>query len=202
VELERIDRGLFRWTAPHPDWSPAAHPGSTSDWPRDVGCVLYEGAQATVFIDPLLPPDREPFLHELDERVRRRERPVAILTTIGFHRRSRDELARRYDASTSRAKASLPEGVDSYPLRRAGETVFWLPAARTLVPGDRILGHEDGGLRLCPASWLGYLKRPPTIGELKRALRPLLELPIERVLVSHGEPVLTGGQKALAQALS
>jgi hypothetical protein len=32
-------------------------------------------------------------------------------------------------------------------------------------------------------------------------IRPLLDLPIETVLVSHGEPVLGGGRKALARAL-
>jgi hypothetical protein len=33
-------------------------------------------------------------------------------------------------------------------------------------------------------------------------MRPLLELPIERVLVSHGEPVLHDGRAALARALT
>ena len=32
-------------------------------------------------------------------------------------------------------------------------------------------------------------------------LRPLLELPVERVLVTHGEPVLEDGHEALAKAL-
>ena len=34
-----------------------------------------------------------------------------------------------------------------------------------------------------------------------RALRPALALPIERVLVSHGEPVLSGGRAALATSV-
>jgi hypothetical protein len=37
--------------------------------------------------------------------------------------------------------------------------------------------------------------------KLAASLRPLLELPVERVLVSHGEPVLRGGLEALAAAL-
>jgi hypothetical protein len=37
--------------------------------------------------------------------------------------------------------------------------------------------------------------------ELSQRLRPLLDLPIERVLVSHGQPVLHGGAQALATAL-
>jgi hypothetical protein len=32
-------------------------------------------------------------------------------------------------------------------------------------------------------------------------LRPLLDLPVEMVLVSHGEPVLRDGRNALARAL-
>ena len=79
--------------------------------------------------------------------------------------------------------------------------MFWLPEHRTLVPGDRIMGAPSGGLRLCPESWLGYLPSGIGISELRRTLRPLLELPIERVLVSHGEPVLHGGRRALAAAL-
>jgi hypothetical protein len=37
---------------------------------------------------------------------------------------------------------------------------------------------------------------------LAELLSPLLELPIERVLVSHGEPVLHYGRAALALALA
>jgi hypothetical protein len=47
-----------------------------------------------------------------------------------------------------------------------------------------------------------YLRTPLTGVELKDRLRGLLELPIERVLVSHGEPVLGGGAEALARLLA
>jgi hypothetical protein len=32
-------------------------------------------------------------------------------------------------------------------------------------------------------------------------MRPLLDLPAERVLVSHGVPILSGGKQALTAAL-
>ena len=35
----------------------------------------------------------------------------------------------------------------------------------------------------------------------RRELEPVLDLPIELVLVSHGEPVFAGGREALARAL-
>jgi len=38
--------------------------------------------------------------------------------------------------------------------------------------------------------------------DLREALAPLLELPVDRVLVSHGEPVLENGREAIARALA
>jgi hypothetical protein len=200
-ELREFGAGLWRWTAPHPGWVANAAPESPADWPEEVGCVLCDARDATVLIDPLLPPEGEGFLARLDDHVRARGLPVVILTTIKFHRRSRDELAKRYSARTSRAERALPAGVESRPIRGAGETMFWLPAHRALVPGDRIMGAAGGGLRLCPESWLRYLSSGISIPELAARLRPLLDLPVESVLVSHGEPVTTDGRAALAAAL-
>jgi hypothetical protein len=200
--LREIRPGLWRWTAPHPEWRANARIESPADWPREVGCVLSHLPAGTMLIDPLVPPERDAFLQELDRRVREGERPVSVVTTIGFHRRSREELAERYDASTSRARRALPGGVEPLPIRGAGETMLWLPDHAALVPGDRIIGAPGGGLRLCPESWLGYLSSGMTLSTLRERLRPLLELPIARVLVSHGEPVLSDGRGALADALA
>ena len=190
ASLEEIEPGLWRWSAHHPEWRPNAAPDSAADWPQSVGSVLCDAADATVLIDPLVPPGDKRLLGALDEHVGRRGRPVAVLNTIGFHRRSRDQLVERYGATTSRAKRNLPAGIESFPIRGAGETIFWLAEHRALVPGDRILGAPGGRLRLCPESWLRYLGSGMTLPALAKALRPLLDLEIERVLVSHGEPVL------------
>jgi hypothetical protein len=196
--MEEIAPGLWRWTAPHPDWAPGAEPDSPDDWDPYVGSVFYEDRDAAVFIDPLLPGDQDWFWRWADERVAGRS--AVVLTTLGPHRRSREQVAQRYAASTSRAKRNLPSGVESIVLRGAGETMFWLPKHRTLVPGDRILGAPDGGLRLCPESWLYWVRVDRD--ELRTLLKPLLDLPIERVLVSHGEPVLSTGAEALRRCLS
>jgi len=125
-----------------------------------------------------------------------------VLTTIRFHRRSRDQVVQRFSATTSRAKASLPEGVETVAIRRAGETMVWLPGPGALVPGDRLLGDDRGGLGMCPPGWLRYLKPGLSYDELREALRPLLDLPVEMVLVSHGKPVLRNGRAAIERALS
>ena len=192
--------GLWRWSAPHPDWRAGAAPGSSSDWPRDVGCLLLESAGAAVFIDALLDERDTALWRWADERAS--GRPVPALTTIGFHRRSRDALVARYGASRSRARANLPSGVRALPLPGSGETLFWLERHRALVAGDRIVGADGGRLCMCPESWLRSQPSGITLDGLRELLLPVLELPIEIVLVSHGEPVLAGGRDALAAALS
>ena len=179
---------------------PGREAGQLDDWDPLVGSVLYETpAGVVVLIDPLLPSvEREQFLQWLDARVA--GRPVSILTTIQWHRRDREELAERYRANSSRVWNYLPPGVEQRPLYRAGEILFWLPAAVALVAGDRLIGDGAGGVRVCPQSWLQDV--PANRAEVAGLLRPLLVLPIERVLVSHGEPVLRRGHAALEQAIS
>jgi hypothetical protein len=200
VDVAEIAPGLYRWTARHPSWRPGAAPGSPGDWPPEVGCVAYLAPDALVTIDPLLPGEELAFWNWLDALAAQRDR-VAAVTTLKWHRRDRDRLVERYGASTSRAARALPQGVEAIPIPGAGETMFWLEEHGALVPGDRLLGDGHGGLRICPESWLSYLPRPLSVEELGRLLRPLLELPIEAVLVSHGEPVLSDAHRALARAL-
>jgi len=200
--IQQLRPGLHRWTAVHPDAEPVPTTGSPDDWGPDVASIAYEAPDALLLVDPLVPGDRSELLEELDSLVARHGQPVVIVTTLQFHRRSRDELAHRYDASTSRARKNLPRDVETVVIQNAGETMVWLPKVRALIPGDRLLGDDErGGVRLCPDSWLRYLPSGMRRAELREALRPLLELPVELVLVSHGEPVLEGGREAIAKAL-
>ena len=55
---------------------------------------------------------------------------------------------------------------------------------------------------MCPPSWLRYLDGF-TQDDLRRELQARLpSLPIEMVLVSHGEPVLHDGRAAVERALA
>jgi hypothetical protein len=165
-----------------------------------VGCALYTTPAAAIFIDPLVPPQSTSSFWRWAD-LHSHGRAVTVLTTISFHRRSREDFVKRYGASTSRAKRSLPQGIHSLPLKGAGETIFWLEEPRALVVGDRLIGDGEGGLALCPESWLRYLPGRLTRKTLRELLLPLLELPVERVLVSHGDPVLVEGHRALSRAL-
>ncbi|MBD0338740.1 MAG: hypothetical protein ICV67_05570 [Thermoleophilia bacterium] len=203
MEVQELAPGLWRWTAFHPEWQ------------EEVGCVSYEAPDAVVLIDPLVPgPEAERFWRALDRDVKSAGAPVHVLLTVFWHARSAREVAERYDArvwAPTRGRAAIERRVgrvtDTYrlgdelpgstvPLKtaRASEVVFWIPAHRALVAGDVILG----GPRLCPESWLPEKR---SLDDLADSLRPLLELPVERILVSHGEPTLAGGREALARML-
>ncbi|MGH2852088.1 MAG: hypothetical protein ACRDLP_15915 [Solirubrobacteraceae bacterium] len=194
LELETLRGGLWRWTAPHPDWRPIDDDGEPASWPAEVGCVLYASERHAAFIDPLAVAATPSFWSWAQERCSGRE--VAVLETISFHRRSRDEFITRFSASTE-----PPPSVIAHPLAVAEEVVYWLPEHRTLVPGDALVSNADGELSLCPPSWLDYLAGTPDMAAMRDALRPLLELDIEIVLTSHGEPVRSQGHAALARAL-
>jgi glyoxylase-like metal-dependent hydrolase (beta-lactamase superfamily II) len=207
VDVLEIAPGLWRWVAYHDTWK------------ANVGCVYVETEDGVVLIDPLVPADEaERFWQALDRDVERVGGPVHVLLTVFWHVRSTAEVVDRYGArtwapTTARAPVArrigsvsdpfrpgdaLPGGIGSHGTARRTEVVYWLPQHRALVPGDVLLGANGRGVRLCPDSWL---PEKTTREDLARSLRSLLDLPIERVLVSHGEPVLTGGGGALAAAL-
>lgn len=201
MELRELRPGLWRWTAFHPEWK------------EDVGSVAYEGPDVLVFVDPLLDTD-----DALDGLVARVDKPLAVLVTVFWHARSAHVLARRHRArvlapaagtAAVRRRApttvpfrpgdALPGGIEAIATARANEVVYWIPAHRALVPGDVLLAAPGGGLRMCPASWLPAGR---TLDHLAASLRPLLDLPVARVLVSHGPPVLRNGRAALERALA
>ena len=195
MHVTEIAPGLWRWTGLHPEWTETDR--GTEGWEQEVGSVYYETSDAVVLIDPLVPPeDSARFWAALDRDVERAERPVAVLLTVAWHARSCEAILARYGGTRE-----PPEGVDEFRITGTGgepERLYWLPQHRTLVAGDALLGSDDGGIRLCPESWL------PGVGRagLAEALRPLLDLPTERVLVAHGEPVLADAHAALARALA
>ena len=192
MTLVDVAPGLRRWTAWHDDWE------------EDVGALAVDTADGLVLIDPTEPPP------EL-------RRPAHVLVTVYWHARAAAQLkARTWAPSGSlrplsnrgveaeNAAAELPGGIRAFQTARAAEAAYWLPEQRAVVVGDVLLGAgakpraTDDPLRLCPEGWLGKA----THEDLRKSLRPLLELPVERVLVSHGAPVLGNGAGELARVLS
>jgi hypothetical protein len=210
VRVRELAPGLWRWTARHGEW----HPG---EWGAQVASFAVDAGDVTLLVDPLLPDDDAAVLERLDALTGGGR--AAIIVTIPYHTRSAEPLSERYDApvhghpavgkrlrkaSRLRPLEELPGGARAYPIGkpRRFEMPVHLPSHRALVFGDAIVTTPEGDLRIwhtdrvddARASW--YRERfVPT-------LQPLRQLDLERILVTHGEPVLQDGSAALEEALT
>ncbi len=200
MDVRELRPGLWRWTASHPQWDHAEH------WGPEVGSVYAELPEALVVVDPLVPEDEENrFWDALDRDVERLGLPVHVLLTVHWHERSVDTVLDRYGATLWRPeeKGELPAGVQAEVVKGSDwvEALFYLEHHRALVAGDLLIA-KNGGVEL-PVTWFPTAEREWAEQELKpRLLERLGALPIEIVLVSHGEPVLEQGREALRAALS
>ena len=167
------------------------------------------------------------FWRALDrDLLRLADRPLIALLTCAWHRRSTSDVLERYAGRPGtrvlahaesapfvadllpqavREREVLPGSIEARIVRaEPHELALWIPRHAALVIAEVLVGTGSGGLRLCPPSWLGG----PAQGEERLrsevgpALGKLLELPIERVLPAHGEPVLERGREAIAAALA
>ena len=193
--MDEIAPGLSRWTAWHDHWE------------EDVGSLALETDDGLILIDPLDPPLAL-------------GRPDHVVLTVFWHGRSTSGLrSKRVWAPTRSAQPlrnrgvevtdafkagdELPGGLEAFQTARVNEVAYWLPKQRAVAVGDVLLGAgakprpTQEALRLCPEGWLG--KR--THDDLRESLRPLLDRPVQRVLTSHGTPVLRGGKRALERLL-
>jgi len=165
--------------------------------------VAVDTPDGLVLIDPIEPPPEV-------------RSPQHVLLTVFWHARSGGELGAEHVWAHSRglrklknrgvvvtdpfdADPELPGGIKAFATAREGEVIYWLPQQKALVVGDVLLGagakpHATSEpLRLPPESWL----EGATLKQLVKSLLPLLDLPAERILVSHGDPVLQGGKDVL-----
>jgi hypothetical protein len=202
--VQEIEHGLWRWTAPHPEWLPES--GSTGGWVEEVGSVYCELPGALLIIDPVVPEDADDaarLWRALDRDVERLRRPVCVVVTVHWHRRGADDVIARYAG----LDGVVPDGATAIPLGDPiGETAYGLRHYGALVPGDIVLGGDgiegerSEGLRVCPPGWYGRnLAERWWYGGagLRSALDRLAYEGAERVLVTHGTPLLSGGAQAM-----
>jgi glyoxylase-like metal-dependent hydrolase (beta-lactamase superfamily II) len=209
VDVQELRPGLWRWTAPH-----ARRPGAT------VACVAVV-SRSVVLIDPQAPPadstDGARFWAALDRDVERCGAP-AILLTGASHVRSTAAVLARYAGAElwvpAPAASFLPGSItpvrafavgDALPAGIVavgaggdrGDVVYFLPLQRALVAGDVLVGDAGAGLRLAP----GRAGGDDAVERVRAVLGPVLALPVELVLPSHGEAVSVGARDALECAL-
>jgi glyoxylase-like metal-dependent hydrolase (beta-lactamase superfamily II) len=183
------------WWAPHPAWQPG------ENWEQNVPVVRVESDNEVVLIDPFLPPDDA--FDPLEKRVR-------VLLTQPAHQRGAADFVERYGASvwappqaawrkgpSIATTDELPAGIEAIELDgEPDQVVFFIPEHGTLVTGD-VLSGTGGRLHV--------FVDEADAGRLLPALAQLAELPIERVIIPHGELILADGaariRAAVAEAL-
>jgi glyoxylase-like metal-dependent hydrolase (beta-lactamase superfamily II) len=182
---------LSWWLSPHPDWEPG------EDWPEEVPVVRYETEDEVALIDPLLPPEDDFDPHG---------KSVKVLLTQPAHYRGTADFVERYRASVwvpphaewrkrpnPSTTRTLPRGAEAIEL--AGEpqqVVFWMPEHATLVSGDVISG-TGAGLHI----FVDEADREPLLASLER----ISDLPIDRVIIPHGDLVPSDGAARIRAAV-
>ena len=190
-EIRDVAPGLWLWRQRHPSWSEG------DDWEGMVSSFAAESRGVSMVLDALAPPpSADQAWSRLDVMS-----PDLALVLKPDHVRDVDLFVRRYGAKGYGPHLFWPDDVprselepifpgDELPggvivLRDARERLerpVYLPEQRALVFADGLSG-EQGVLRPWATPWHEERVIP--------ALRELLELPFEHVLVSHGEPVHT-----------
>jgi hypothetical protein len=190
VELRDVADGLWLWRQPHPAWA------ENDDWEAEVCSFAVRSGGVSLLLDPLAP---EPGAREVWDRLEAHA-PTEVVVLKPDHTRDVDLFVRWYGArahgpqlywrdAVPRTELAgvhpgdeLPGGLRAlHDGRGMQETPLFLPEQRTLVFADALAATPGGELRVWATPWHEQRVLP--------ALRELLELPFERVLVSHGEPV-------------
>jgi hypothetical protein len=189
VELHDVADGLWLWRQPHPSWEEGG------DWDPPVTSVAVRSRGVSLVLDPLAPPPGE---REAWERIEAHA-PEAAVILKPDHVRDVDLFVRWYGCRAYGPSLFWPGDVPETTLeaidpgselpggllacrdgRGKQETPLYLPEQRALVFADGMTA-PGGELRVWATPWHEARVLP--------ALRELLELPFETVIVSHGEPV-------------
>ena len=189
VSFEDVAPGLAIWRTAHPDWREGL------DWPETVTSTLVESRGEVAVLDPIAPPGSdEEFWAHLDAL-----RPTMAVILKPDHVRGVDTFVERYDVrpfgpslfwrheipdaelEPIEPGTVLPGGLEAlYDGRGRNETPLWLPEQRALVFADALTAPH-GELLVWGTPWHEERTLP--------ALRAMLDLPFQTVIVAHGEPV-------------
>ena len=199
--MQELRPGLWWWEAEHPEWAP--EDAATEDWGPEVSSYAIDDGTRLLLIDPTAPPE-----HVADLAA---GREVVIVLTCPWHQRDTRNLMERFGATVHmppsddgdpdplpgqvfRTGERLPIGIEARPGMEPNDLVLWIEGQGALVAGDTLIDRGNG-LEF-PADWANKGVPPEQIME---TLQPLLDLPVELVLPTHGAPA---DRAALERALS
>ena len=194
---KEVRPGVWHWQARHPEWREEA------GYDPMVSSYAIDDDERLLLFDPLAVPDELLALAP--------ERETAIVLTCPWHRRDAQPLAAQLDVPlyvpppdppdpdpvkgiVFEAGAQLPCGVEAYIGQEPNDLVLWVESHNALVTADTLVDGGDGLVfRKDFASRFGDPE------QILASLQPLLELPVEVVLPTHGTPT---DRYALVRALA
>ncbi len=168
--MREVRTGVWHWEARHPEWNERQWWG-----PLVSSYAIDDGARLLLF-DPLAPPAE---IEKLAE-----ERETAIVLTCPWHRRDAEALAKRYGAPlyVPPPDEGDPIPVDGTVFQEGDRLPVGVEAFPGIEPNDNV-----------PA------ERGVSGEEILEGMQPLLALPVEIVLLTHGAPA---DRAALERALA
>ena len=218
--MRELRPGLWHWEAPHPEWSGPENEAlrrrltGIAETPSQTGVVssyAFDDSDRLLLFDPLAAPT------EIVELAAERE--TAIVLTCPWHERDARSLVAGLsapvfvpppdegspDVAWLRAGGTgeghlfsagdrLPLGVEAFPGRLPNDVVLWVESHGAVIAGDTLVDFGQG-LEI-PPEWISP---PMTREQIAEGLRPLLALPVEHVLATHGGPT---NRAALERALA
>ena len=226
---EEIAPGLWRWTARHPEWHPGDFGAEVASFAVESGpdtilidpLLPTDPAPVNDLIDRITGerlaivitiPYHVRSAEELRDRFRSSRgarRPGRTSARGGErnpeiwgHPAAAKRLRRRTGFREIDPGKPLPGGISAHRIGRPRryETPLHLPSHRALVFGDALV--ETGGrLRVWSERRVDGRVERFYRERFNPTLKPLLELDFDRVLPTHGRPVMDRGQSALAAAL-
>jgi hypothetical protein len=198
--VEQIAPGLWHWTARHEHIHSAVS--------------TYYLTDSRVLIDPMIPEDGLGWFeqHGVPEHVlltnRHHDRQSwrlrdAFGCTIHCIRNGMYELEGRGQAEPFDFGDELPGGVIVHEVDAIcpDETALHIPSHRALACADGVVRSRDSGE-------LGFVSDhlmddpEETKAGLRKAYRGLLDLDFDRLLLAHGNPVVSDGKEALRAFVS
>jgi glyoxylase-like metal-dependent hydrolase (beta-lactamase superfamily II) len=220
--VRELGPGLWHWEAPHPEWR------ATEPWSESVSSYAIDDGERLLLFDPLAVPNELVDLaahrdtaivltspwHERDAQSLVEQLGVPVYTplsdtaqylmdTYGLTAEQAGDgspdlvwLLREHkgEARPFAPGDRLPFGADVFRGHKYNDTVLWVESKRAVISGDT-LGDFGRGLEINER----WLRPGVTREEVAAGLRPLLDLPVEHVLATHGGPT---DRAALERALS
>jgi glyoxylase-like metal-dependent hydrolase (beta-lactamase superfamily II) len=209
--MRELSSGLWHWQAPHPDWEPS------EPWDQNVSSYAVDDGERLLLFDPIAPPseinelatNRETMVvltapwHERDTQslVERLGVPVHtplpdtaeyLMQTYGITAEQAGDgspdlvwLLRegKGEAHPYSAGDRPPFGAEVFPGHKPNDTVLWIESHRAVISGDTLADFGQG-----PQINERWLPGGVTREQVAEGLRPLLELPVEHLLATHGGP--------------